>query len=81
MLRASLKLILNLCSSLADLRKEHGVSATLEIPMEYFSFTIENALKKYGVHGDQHYWINKAQWREAIEMSGYVESEIYMALV
>ncbi|MEK4058512.1 MULTISPECIES: ATP-binding protein [Paenibacillus] len=65
----------------ADLRKEHGVSAALEIPMEYFSFTIENALKKYGIHGDQHYWINKAQWREAIEMSGYVESEIYMALV
>ncbi|WP_410768713.1 ATP-binding protein [Fontibacillus sp. BL9] len=64
-----------------ELRKEHGVSAALEIPMEYFSFTIENALKKNGLHGDQHYWINKAQWREAIEMSGYVESEIYMALV
>lgn len=64
-----------------DLRKEHGVSAALEIPMEYFCFTVENALKKNGMHGEQFNWINKAQWREAIEMSGYVESEIYMALV
>ncbi|WP_438496959.1 hypothetical protein [Paenibacillus sp. IHBB 3054] len=70
-----------LFSLFGEMRKEHGVSAALEIPMEYFSFTVENALKKNGAHGDQHFWINKAQWREAIEMSGYVESEIYMALV
>ncbi|MCU6792551.1 hypothetical protein OB236_10465 [Paenibacillus sp. WQ 127069] len=48
--------------------------------MEYFAFTVENALKKNGVHGDQGDWINKNQWREAIRSSGYVESEIYMAV-
>lgn len=68
-------------SLFSELRKEHGVSADFEIPMEYFAFSIENALKKNGSHGNQHFWLTSALWKEAIEMSGYVESEIYMALV
>lgn len=70
----------NLYQIFTDVRKEYGLSTDFEIPMEYFAFTVENALKKNGVHGDQGDWINKNQWREAIRSSGYVESEIYMAV-
>ncbi|RCW40581.1 AAA family ATPase [Paenibacillus prosopidis] len=63
-----------------EIRKEHGVSTDFEIPMEYFAFTIENALKIYGAHGDQCEWISNNQWKEAIKITGYIESEIYMAL-
>lgn len=35
------------------LRREHGVSSDLEIPMEYFAFSVEYALKIYGAHGEQ----------------------------
>lgn len=70
----------NLYQIFTDVRKEYGLSTDFEIPMEYFAFTVENALKKNGVHGDQCDWINKNQWREAIRSSGYVESEIYMAV-
>lgn len=63
-----------------EIRKEYGLSSAFEIPMEYFAFTVENALKAYGSHGDQCEWISPSQWREAIKLSGYIESEIYMAL-
>nr|WP_281378875.1 AAA family ATPase [Paenibacillus phyllosphaerae] len=63
-----------------EIRKEHGVSSEFEIPMEYFAFTIENALKVYGAHGDQSDWITINQWKESIRLTGYIESEIYMAL-
>lgn len=38
-------------SLFGELRKEHGVSADFEIPMEYFAFSIENALKKTDLMG------------------------------
>ncbi|KAA8745347.1 ATP-binding protein [Paenibacillus sp. UASWS1643] len=63
-----------------SLRREHGVSSDLEIPMEYFAFAIENALKIFGAHGEQSEWITSQQWLDAIKLSGYIESEIYMAL-
>ncbi|KOY16703.1 ATP-binding protein [Paenibacillus xylanivorans] len=63
-----------------DLRREHGVKSKLEIPMEYFTYAVENALKIFGTHGDQLEWITSQQWLEAIKLTGYIESEIYMAL-
>lgn len=63
-----------------DIRKEYGLASDFEIPMEYFAFTIENALKINGAHGEQYEWISEEQWRQAIKLSGYIESEIYMAL-
>ncbi|GGD62816.1 ATP-binding protein [Paenibacillus nasutitermitis] len=64
----------------SEVRKEHGVSAEFEIPMEYFAFTVENAMKIYGAHGDRCDWISRNQWKQALKLSGYIESEIYMAL-
>lgn len=63
-----------------ELRREHGVSSDLEIPMEYFAYSVENALKIYGAHGEQNECITSQQWLEAIKLTGYIESEIYMAL-
>lgn len=48
--------------------------------MEYFTYAVENALKIFGTHGDQLEWITSQQWLEAIKLTGYIESEIYMAL-
>ncbi|MCY9589843.1 AAA family ATPase [Paenibacillus chitinolyticus] len=64
-----------------EIRKEHGVSTDFEIPMEYFAFTVETALKMYGAHGDSCRWLTVSQWRECIKLTGYIESEVYMALV
>ncbi|TDL69382.1 ATP-binding protein [Paenibacillus amylolyticus] len=63
-----------------DLRSEHGVHSKLEIPMEYFTYAVENALKIYGAHGEQLEWISAQHWLESIKLSGYIESEIYMSL-
>lgn len=45
-----------------------------------FAYAVENALKIYGAHGEQNEWITSQQWLEAIKLTGYIESEIYMAL-
>ncbi|MFF2890028.1 hypothetical protein [Paenibacillus sp. NPDC057967] len=63
-----------------DIRKEHGLSKNLEIPMEYFIFSIEYALKVFGASGKNVDWPTPNQWKEAITHSGYIESEIFMAL-
>lgn len=46
--------------------------------MEYVAF--ENALKLNGANGKCDVWLSMDQWKEAIQRSGYIESEIYMAL-
>ncbi|KAA8786756.1 ATP-binding protein [Paenibacillus amylolyticus] len=63
-----------------NLRREHGVNSKLEIPMEYFTYTVENALKIYGTHGEKLEWISAQNWLDSIKLTGYIESEIYMAL-
>lgn len=63
-----------------ELRLEHGLSKKMEIPMEYFTFTVENALKINGITGNGIDWLTDNHWRVAIQNSGYVESEIFMAL-
>lgn len=64
-----------------DIRQEFGLPGKeVELPMEYIAFTVENALKFYGANGKGTEWLSMGQWREAIQRSGYIESEIYMAL-
>ncbi|WP_051289903.1 ATP-binding protein [Paenibacillus massiliensis] len=63
-----------------NLRREHGVNSKLEIPMEYFTYAVENALKIYGTNGEHLEWISAQQWLDSIKLTGYIESEIYMAL-
>lgn len=65
----------------SDVRLEFGLSSSaFELPMEYLAFTVENALKLNGADGKNCEWLTMEQWREAIERSGYIESEIYMAV-
>lgn len=59
-----------------DLRIQAKIKK-LEIPMQYFTRTIEFALRKFGIDGEDLDWLHEAQWREAIENSGYVEAELY----
>jgi len=63
-----------------EIRREYGLAKDFEIPMEYFAYTVENALKIYGANGKQSKWLTLNQLKEAIKISGYIESEIYMAL-
>jgi hypothetical protein len=64
-----------------DIRQEFGLSRTnVELPMEFVAFTVENALKLNGANGKCIEWLSIEQWREAVQRSGYIESEIYMAL-
>lgn len=62
------------------IREEFGLSGKVEIPMEYVAFTVENVFKINGSNGKGTEWLSMEQWREAIQRSGYIESEIYMAL-
>ncbi|NOU96208.1 AAA family ATPase [Paenibacillus sp. LMG 31456] len=64
-----------------DIRREHGLSKNFEIPMQYLTLSIEIALKTSGAHGHSKEWLTVNDWRNAVLGSGYVESEIYMALV
>ncbi|MFX3634426.1 MAG: AAA family ATPase [Candidatus Pristimantibacillus sp.] len=63
-----------------EIRQEYGLSGRVELPMEYLAFTVENALKINGANGKCTEWLSMEQWREAIQRSGYIESEIYMAI-
>ncbi|MHA4069065.1 AAA family ATPase [Bacillus cereus] len=60
-----------------DLRREHGLSQKVEIPMQYITLTIEYALKKFGSNGLDLTRIEKVQWEESIKNSGYIQSELY----
>ncbi|WP_084224965.1 hypothetical protein [Paenibacillus pectinilyticus] len=51
-----------------DLRKEHGLSKKMEIPKEYFTLTVENALKLNGTTGNGIEWLTTNHWREAIQI-------------
>lgn len=60
-----------------ELRQRAGLNSGFEVPMQYFTSTIEYALKNYGIQGKNLTNISKNQWIEAIEYSGYIDSEIY----
>lgn len=60
-----------------DLRREHGLSQNVEIPMQYKTLTIEYALKKFGSNGLDLTRIEKIKWEESIKNSRYIQSELY----
>lgn len=53
------------------------ITSKFEIPMQYFTLTINNCLNTFGANGKNKYWPNKLDWEEAIQLSGYIEAEIY----
>ncbi|WP_164219784.1 ATP-binding protein [Virgibacillus sp. YIM 98842] len=60
-----------------DLRREYGLPHKVEIPMQYVTLTIEYALKRFGNNGLDVTTIEKSHWEEAINNSGYIQSELY----
>ncbi|WP_156936108.1 ATP-binding protein [Anoxybacteroides tepidamans] len=60
-----------------DLAREMGVKGKLEIPMFYFTGTVENALRYLGVDGSNVDEITKNQWKYCIQKSGYMDAERY----
>lgn len=64
----------DLYKSFSEIRQEHGLLKNLELPMLYFTLTVEYALRRFGKDVDH---ITRAHWKEAIEKSGYLEAEIY----
>ncbi|MEK3934443.1 ATP-binding protein [Sporosarcina sp. FSL W7-1349] len=60
-----------------DLRREYGLPQKVEIPMQYVTLTIEYALRRFGNNGLDLPMLEKAHWEEAINNSGYIQSELY----
>lgn len=61
-----------------ELRTENGLHGEFEIPMQYFTLSVEYVLKKFGMDGRSVDYLTKVHWQEAIQKSGYIENEIYM---
>ncbi|MFP3390347.1 AAA family ATPase [Brevibacillus sp. SIMBA_040] len=59
-------------------RKEAGIFNSFELPMKYLTTSIEYCLKKFGANGLNEYWPTQSHWKEAIEKSGYKESEFFL---
>jgi hypothetical protein len=71
----------DLFSAFTTLRQEYGIKKPFEIPMEYFTLTINYALRKFGADGSNINWISKNNWYEAIRNSGYIEAEMYQDVI
>ncbi|MGK0531757.1 hypothetical protein [Bacillus sp. 'calajunan'] len=52
------------------------MSATVEIPMQYITETIEYLLLHYGRYGANVYQTSKNMIEEAIWYSGYIEAKV-----
>lgn len=66
-----------LFQAFVNLRSESGLSLKAEIPMQYVTLTVEYALRRYGNNGLDLPAIEKIHWEEAINHSGYIQSELY----
>lgn len=62
--------------SFVDLRKEVGLYNAIEIPMQYFTRTIEYILTTYGVEGQNVPELTISQIHDAIRYTNFLESEI-----
>ncbi|MDG4656411.1 ATP-binding protein [Ectobacillus antri] len=60
-----------------EVATETGSKGKIEIPMFYFSSTIENALRYLGIDGSNVEQITKSHWKYCIRMSGYINAERY----
>jgi hypothetical protein len=60
-----------------ETRMDYGIKIDNDIPMQYFTLTIEYIFKKYGVNGVGEYWIKKEHCKSAIINSGLIAAEAY----
>jgi AAA domain len=59
-----------------NMRKEYGIHEPLEVPMQYFTRSIEFILKTYGVEGENVEQLTIPHIQEAIRFTNYIEMEI-----
>ena len=60
-----------------EIRRESGIKQALEIPMQYLTRTIEYSLERFGIDGEDIKVISRANWKEAINRSGYIDAEVF----
>lgn len=70
-----------LLSVFTNLRKEAGLSQKFDIPMQYLALSVEYALRKYGVEGEDVHSLTQSQWEKAVIHSGYIEAELFQEVV
>ncbi len=61
-----------------EVREEAQLPVKTELPMQYFCRTIEYALTRFGTLESLGREISLAQWKQAIQGSGYSDSERYV---
>ncbi|WP_324617856.1 P-loop NTPase family protein [Cohnella cholangitidis] len=66
----------DLFESFASARNEAGLFKISEIPMQYFTLTIDYVLRRFGRNGHDLERLSKTQWSDAIKHSGYIQSEV-----
>lgn len=71
----------DLFSIFSSLRQEYGIKKPFEIPMEYFTLTINYAMNRYGINGENADWLTRENWLEAVRNSGYIEAEMYQDVI
>jgi AAA domain len=59
-----------------NMRKENGFHEPLEVPMQYFTRSIEYILKTYGVEGENVEKLTQSHIQDAIRFTNYIEMEI-----
>lgn len=61
-----------------EVREERQLPLTREIPMQYFCRTVEYVLTRFGSLEELSADLSLAQWKDAIEHSGYADAEHYI---
>jgi hypothetical protein len=70
-----------LYSIFSEIRKEHGLTKKFDIPMQYLTSSVEYVLIHYGINGEGVSWPTLAQWKMAVQESGYWDSEVLMGVI
>ncbi|MFT0824005.1 hypothetical protein VSK92_05860 [Bacillus swezeyi] len=66
-----------LYNAFVEIIRDHNSRTKIEIPMFYFTGTVENALRFLGTDGVNVSRISINDWRSCIEESGYIAAEKY----
>jgi hypothetical protein len=61
-----------------EVREENQLPLKAEIPMQYFCRTVEDVLSRFGTLEELSGELSLAQWKEAINKSGYADAERYI---
>ncbi|MGI8468034.1 MAG: hypothetical protein ACR2N3_06230 [Pyrinomonadaceae bacterium] len=68
----------DLWQAFLEIRDEQGIPGKVEIPMQYFCRTVEYALRRFSTLDETPPTFSIKVWKEAIERSGYVDTERYI---